>query len=318
MAYRLDPTQPTAAEVRRALGEQLSRAAAELRVEGGPSAEGIHEVRKRIKKARSLLRLARADVGAGVARHANAELRRVGADLARQRDADALVEAVDRLLEPAEPAEGAPPSPDGAAAGALGRVRTVLAERAEAVRAGDAIDPAMVRTAARTLDQVTTWLDRVPPHAEGWDALGPGLARTHKRGRAALAALPQEPSAEELHEWRKRVKDLWYQQRLLRRLWPEAQRPIIEAADRLADVLGQEHDLAALVDLLAAVDDEGEPQLAIEPAARDLAVAVADARRADLQAVARHLGARLYADDEQAWEHRHGAWWGAAVGGTTA
>ncbi|MBX3286001.1 MAG: CHAD domain-containing protein [Actinobacteria bacterium] len=317
MAYRLDPTQPTATEVRRALAEQLGRAARELRVEGGPSAEGIHEVRKRIKKARSLLRLARADVGTGVARHANAELRRVGADLARQRDADALVEAVDRLLDHlADP--DAEPALEPATADALGRVRTVLAERAEAVRAGDAIDPAVVRTAARTLEQLVTWLDRVPAHAEGWDALGPGLARSHRRGRAAFAALPDEPSAEQLHEWRKRVKDLWYQQRLLRRLWPDAQRPVIEAADRLADVLGQEHDLAALVDVLAAVDDHGAPSLAVDETDRDLVVAVADARRADLQAVARDLGTRLYADHERAWERRHGAWWGAASGGATA
>ena len=311
MAYRLDPALPTSSEVRRALAEQLGRAAQELRVPGGPSAEGIHEVRKRIKKARSLLRLARADVGAGVARHANAELRQVGADLARQRDADALVEAVDRLAA-ADP----PPAPD--VAEALARVRAALADRAEQVRAGDEIDRAVVRTAARTLEQLVVWLERVPAHAEGWDALGPGLARSHRRGRAAFAALPAEPSAEALHEWRKRVKDLWYQQRLLRRLWPEAQRPVIEAADQLADVLGQEHDLALLVDVLAAVDEVVAPEVGVEPADRDLVVAVADARRADLQAVARELGIRLFADHEGAWERRHAAWWEAASAGRSA
>lgn len=323
MAYRLDPGLPTAPEVRRALAEQIGRAAAELRVPGGPTAEGVHEARKRIKKARSLLRLARADVGAGVARHANAELRQVGADLARQRDADALVEAIDRLAEvaPDDPApdDTAPDddAPDGTA-DALAHVRAAFAERADAVRAGDALDQATVRGAARTLEQLATWLDRVPAHAQGWDAFGPGMARSHRRGRAALAALPDDPSAEELHEWRKRVKDLWYHQRLLRRLWPEAQRPIIEAADRLADVLGQEHDLGLLVEVLAATDESGEPSVALDPAAREVVVAAADARRADLQAVARDLGARLYADDERAWERRHRAWWEAAAGGDTA
>jgi CHAD domain-containing protein len=317
MAYRLDPGLSTAAEVRRALGEQIGRAAHELRVPGGPSAEGVHDVRKHVKKARSLLRLARADVGAGVARHANAELRRVNADLARQRDADALVEALD-LLAAAEP------PPDPATADALARVRDQLVGRAEAVRAGDAVDQATVRGAARTLEQVAAWLERVPAQAEGWDALGPGLARSHRRGRAALAALPDEPSAEELHEWRKRVKDLWYHQRLLRRLWPEVQRPIIEAADQLADVLGQEHDLALLVEVVSAVDTgldtelDTALELVVDPGDRDLVVAVADARRGDLQVVARDLGARLYADDERAWERRHRAWWEAAAGGDTA
>lgn len=317
MAFRLDPGLSTASEIRRVLGEQIGRAVLELRVPGGPSAEGIHEVRKHIKKSRSLLRLARADVGAGVARHANAELRRVGADLARQRDADALVEALDRLVD------ADPPRPDADAdadALALVRVRSALAERAEAVRASDAVDQATVRGAARTLEQLATWIDLVPARAEGWVALGPGLSRSHRRGRAAFAALPGEPSADELHEWRKRVKDLWYHQRLLRRLWPEVQRPIIAAADQLADVLGQEHDLALLLEVLTATDAPS-PEVApvlVDPADRDLVVAVADAQRADLQAVARDLGERLYADDEQAWERRHRAWWEAAAGGATA
>lgn len=313
MAYRLDPGLGTAPEVRRALGEQLGRAALELRVPGGPSAEGVHDVRKRIKKARSLLRLARADVGAGVARHANDELRRVGAELARQRDADSLVEALDRLID------ADPPDPATATAtdAALGRVRAAFAERAGTLRAGDAVDQATVRGAARTLDQLATWLDRVPARTEGWDAIGPGLARSHRRGRAAFAALPDEPSADQLHEWRKRVKDLWYHQRLLRRLWLEAQRPIIEAAERLAEVLGEEHDLALLVELLSA-PDHLVPAVLVDRADGDLVVAVAGARRADLQAVARDLGRRLYADDERAWEARHRAWWAAAVGGDSA
>ena len=87
MAYRLDPTLGTASELRRVLADQLGAAVEKLRVEGGPDADAIHDVRKHLKKARSALRLARGDLGRGVARHANAVLRDCGQELASQRDA---------------------------------------------------------------------------------------------------------------------------------------------------------------------------------------------------------------------------------------
>ena len=79
------------------------------------------------------LRLGRADLGAAVARHAGQELRRVGADLAPQRDADALVEVVTGLLARSTGPDDDPagPAPDPAAADALAVVRDLLAERAE-------------------------------------------------------------------------------------------------------------------------------------------------------------------------------------------
>ncbi|MCB1004804.1 MAG: hypothetical protein KDB35_11540 [Acidimicrobiales bacterium] len=61
MAYRLDPTRPLPAELDRIVDEQLGRAA--RRLEGHVDDGDVHDVRKRIKKTRSLLRLARAGLG---------------------------------------------------------------------------------------------------------------------------------------------------------------------------------------------------------------------------------------------------------------
>ncbi|MCU1499135.1 MAG: hypothetical protein JWM47_3088 [Acidimicrobiales bacterium] len=306
MAYRIDPALRPAAEIRRVLAEQLHRAAEVLRVEGGPDAEAVHDARKRVKKARSLVRLARAELGPAVARHANAELRRVGADLATQRDADALVEALDRLLQDTD---------DGPTRAALADVRARFVERADAVRDTGSLDRATVVGAARVLEQLVTWIALVPYKAEGWDALAAGLRRQYRRGRTALGALPDEPSDEELHEWRKRVKDLWYHQRLLRGLWPEAQRPVVAAADELASALGDDHDLALLLAHLVPAGDgdgpEGHP-VALPPDRLELVATAARAERSRLQLRARELGARLYADDPDGWTSRHGAWWAAA------
>ena len=314
MAYRIDPGERTDLELRRVIGEQLVRAAAELRAAGGPNAEDIHDVRKRLKKARSAVRLGRADLGPAVARHANRELQRVGADLAQQRDADALVEAVDQLIA----AVGREPGPT---AEALAVTRRSMAERADIVRLDGALSRAMVLGAARTLEQTVSWLDLVPAQVTGWKALAPGFAREYGRGRKVWQNLPAEPTVEQLHEWRKRVKDLWYHQRLLRRLWTEGQRPVVEAAGELALNLGADRDLGLLLANLAPVGNAPVPELrtGVGPIGLPLVDAeigsmVSDAARSlrsALQARARQLGSRLYADDPAAWAARHGAWWDA-------
>ena len=51
---------------------------------------------------------------------------------------------------------------------------------------------------------------------DGWELIGPGLHRTYRRGRKRLRAVEEEASVTNLHELRKRVKDLWYQLRLIR------------------------------------------------------------------------------------------------------
>ena len=296
MAYRIDPGERTDLELRRVIAEQLVRAAAELRATGGPTAEDIHDVRKRLKKARSAIRLGRADLGPAVARHANRELQRVGADLAQQRDADALVEAVDQLIA----AAGREPGP---MAEALALARRSMAERADIVRLDGALSRAMVIGAARTLEQTVSWLDLVPAQGIGWKALAPGFAREYGRGRTLWQNLSPEPTVEQLHEWRKRVKDLWYHQRLLRRLWTEGQRPVVEAAGELALNLGADRDLGLLLANLAPVD--AQIGFMVSDAARSL--------RSALQASARQLGSRLYADDPAAWAARHGIWWDATL-----
>lgn len=306
MAYRIDPTEPTAAEVRRVIDEELGQAVEELRTSGGPDAGQIHSVRKHLKKTRSLLRLARGDLGAAVSRHANAELRDVGKLLAAQRDADSLVEALDRLLAD----DGFDQAPDGAAtAAALRSLRQVLVERAEEVRRSGAASRSLVLGCALRLTETRVWLDRVPPRASGWAALRPGFQRQYRRGRRRLLDLPAHPTTHELHEWRKRVKDLWYHQRLLDGLWPEAQRPILEAADQLSDLLGDDHDLGVL---LGHLEPGGQLDGVLDDRDLDLVVRRAELVRERLQAEARPLGHLLYADSPHAWAARHGSWWASA------
>ena len=49
---------------------------------------------------------------------------------------------------------------------------------------------------------------------ENWKALEPGLDRGYRRGRHAFERARTKPTVDNLHEWRKRAKDLWYALRL--------------------------------------------------------------------------------------------------------
>ncbi len=108
---------------------------------------------------------------------------------------------------------------------------------------------------------------------------------------------------EELHEWRKRVKDLWYHHTLLRPLWPPVMLAVGDEAHELSEQLGVDHDLAVLLDW-ARRHSHASPELA----------AAVDGRRAVLQADALALGRRLYADKPSAFTARIEAWWEAAPG----
>jgi hypothetical protein len=113
-----------------------------------------------------------------------------------------------------------------------------------------------------------------------------------------VLASPQ-PQPEAVHEWRKRVKDLWYHLRLVRHSWPAAIKGPEKEAHALADLLGDHHDLTVLSAELA---DEGDEALL---------GALAERRQGELLADAIPLGRRLYAEKPKRFGRRLGSYWDA-------
>jgi CHAD domain-containing protein len=139
-----------------------------------------------------------------------------------------------------------------------------------------------------------------PVQRQGFEAIEPGLRRIYRQGRRALGAAQADPSTENLHEWRKREKDLWYHLRLLHDTWPGPMGAAADEASTLADLLGDDHDLAVL---LATARELGEAD-GLEWVVRQ--------RRSKLQADAFELGRRLYAERPRAFSARLRVWWESA------
>jgi hypothetical protein len=142
--------------------------------------------------------------------------------------------------------------------------------------------------------------------ARGWEAIGPGLERTYRAGRHALARVGRNGASApaDVHEWRKRTKDAWYHVRLLGPAAPSILDPLDDRFHDLSDALGDAHDLvvicARLRDAPERFGGEGPVRAACE---------LAEARRADLEQRAARLGARLYAEKPGAYTARIGAYW---------
>jgi CHAD domain-containing protein len=284
MAYRLALGGDLAASLQGVAREQLEGAADRLASGEDPDA-AIHDARKRIKKTRAALRLARPGLPKRRYRAENRALRDTARGLSGARDADVLVETVEKLHERFA---GQVP------ASLFETLRHRLAERG-----GGDTDVAAAADALRALaGGVDAWA------VEG-DVLVPALRQTYARGRAAFAVADRDPTAEHLHEWRKRVKDLWYQQKLVGEAWPSVLQAQADAAKALSKLLGDDHDLAVLASLLDA-----EPGLAD---AVDLVHELIDRRRAELLDSVRALGRRVYAERPKAFARRVGRYLRAPV-----
>ncbi len=71
------------------------------------------------------------------------------------------------------------------------------------------------------------------------------LAASYRASRKAMQAAGRSGSASDLHEWRKRVKTLWYHLRLFESIAPPL-RGEIQRLEHLETWLGEHHNLAVL------------------------------------------------------------------------
>ncbi|NJK88724.1 MAG: CHAD domain-containing protein [Myxococcales bacterium] len=122
------------------------------------------------------------------------------------------------------------------------------------------------------------------------------LSKAYRKARKAREACLSSPTTEDFHTWRKRTKDVGYQLRLIESAWDpvlECQRQSIES---IADLLGDDHDLAVLLELL--------PDLELSPRRRVSIEGILSAKRRVLQREALREGGRVYAEKPRAFRRR--------------
>jgi CHAD domain-containing protein len=192
---------------------------------------------------RAAFRLVRDELGDKVYREENGCFREAVRPLSEVRDAEMVIETVDKLSQQlAEEIES----------GAIAKIcDALLANRQEVSRRVLDED----RAFAAVEEAATGALSRLPDwkiEHDGWAALESGLRRVYRTGRRALALAAEDSSVANLHECRKQAKHLWLQLQLLEATWTGSEKELGEQTHKLSQLLGDDHDLTVLRETLAA------------------------------------------------------------------
>ncbi|SRR5579862_2439076 len=269
------------------IGESLQRVVAEeisaaiellAKLSEANALHNTHEARRRFKKTRALLRMIRGEVGEEAFAAENARFRDAGRRLRDLRDSQSLLKTLD------------------AVSGRFFERRPALAAHARRLfmdderrrlehvtqpGAGDGLLAALEAALARSRQ----WNLK----AFRWKEARRAIERLYKHARAARKTAGAKRSAETLHEWRKRVKDLWLHAGLLHKACPRFLKEFAHELEVLADFLGDDHDLAMLS---AALEERREVlKRPRQFAALQKMIAV---RKGELIDTALDLGERLF------------------------
>jgi CHAD domain-containing protein len=199
--------------------------------------QAVHEYRKSIRRARSVLALLRPSLGRTATRGMTEELRRAFRDTGLLRDRDVLVRTL---------------------SGLAGDDPVLFVEAAEfAARLSEGPDrpaPAEVlKGAAPIVKPLPAALEVTMPREYSTPDLERGLTRSFRRTRQALARAVETRADADFHEWRKRVKELRYQVELLASSGSRMLKRREKALGELARELGSVTDISVLCRELEAL-----------------------------------------------------------------
>jgi len=234
MASRIAEKENPGHGLRLVAQQKISRAITKIGSDT-PLEEAFHEVRKRLKELRAILRLA--EMPCEIADKLSAIFREASRRTTQVRDAQVQARVLQNLAEELRGTEGFE------LCEAEQKKLTGVAAHASTPQLRYKIHTQLVK-AARLLDQ---WPPENIKWADVWKAWKKGRKQSLKAMNRALA----EPANENLHKWRKRAKNWWYQTRLLEKRAPKKTAGLSSSLRVLTELIGDDHDLSLVEDDLA-------------------------------------------------------------------
>ncbi len=287
--FRIRRRRPLQKSLRHLFGVLVERAEKELTLSPLLPA-AVHEARKSVKRLRAMVSLVASDMGDEAARF-DRTLRDINRALSATRDATVALATLDGL--------------------ALS-VGNGLANDFSVCRA--ALDRRLARVSERELDvrrEVVTPLQRLQQRwrkwvwsDDEWRILEPNLRRVYRQGRRQYRDIAAGAPAEALHDLRKDVKGTQYHFEFLTPIAPQRLQSEHDEWERLADALGNHHDLWVLEGLLLTTPAKQLPR-----AARVLIVGEARSAARQLERQIGQLAPIVYAERPRSLIGRLAAYW---------
>src|SRR5438876_1172973 len=234
MGFRLKLREPLPDGLKRVFCEQIHSALQLCRHPAKQRGVTVHEVRKHLKKLRAAMRLTVCEVGKNQHVREDRCVREIGRLVSDLRDAQVRLQTLIQLRD--EMAKGAGENH-------FPRIEELLSLERESFSAAFA---GWQKQAIPKLERVGERLSKWPLAGITWKQICGTVGKTYKRGQRGLVKTIKKPQPENFHAWRKRVKDLWYQLRILQPLNRAVLTEMAHDADVLGELLGSEHDLAFL------------------------------------------------------------------------
>src|SRR5437867_7859984 len=287
MGFRLKLREPLPDGLKRVVREQIESAHQLCRHPAKQRGVTVHEVRKHLKKLRAAMRLAVGEVGKN--RHAREDrcVRKIGKLVSDLRDAQVRLQTLIQLRDKKTKHSGKNHFP---------YIEELLSLERESFSAAFA---GWQKQAIPQLERLEARLLKWPLEGLTWKQICGAVCKIYKRGQRGLAKTINDPDPENFHAWRKRVKDLWYQLRILQPLNRVVLEKIAADAEVLGELLGREHDFDFL---LTRLENEGSDE-ALHDELMQLQKVIRK-RGKRLRRDALELGRRFYAEPSKAFAKR--------------
>ena len=287
MAFRLKLREPLPEGLKRVFREEIDSAFHMCQHPAKERGVTVHEVRKHLKKLRAAMRLAIGQVGKNCHARENRCVREIGRLVSDLRDAQVRLQTFIELRDKAA---------KNSKRHLFARTEELLLLERESFSAAFA---GWQSQAIPQLEGVKARLMEWPLDGLNWKQICGAVCRIYRRGQRALAKTIDDPEPEHFHAWRKRVKDVWYQLRILQPLNRTVLEEMAHDAEVLGELLGSEHDLDFLWARLEK--ESGDEALADELAQLQKLITK---RRKRLRRDALELGRRFYAEPSKAFAKR--------------
>ena len=269
---QIAPNIPPARELKRIALALTDEASRRLRRH---DPDDMYKGRKCLKEIRAILRLVESSFPrAGTLR---LQLRDVGRQLAVVREPVALTEMLDRLQ-----------AMDRERFDGLDPLRLVIAGGGQESKVDLA---ALSQRVDAAREEIEAW----PPADQFLGDLKCSLRRNYRAARRRMNRAMQIHSPAAFHAWRKRAKEHWYCVRLFECALPALMHSRQEPLHRLARILGDHHDLAALRELSIRHTEVLGPATALR------FWSSVTSRIQELEQQAIHHGAALFTETSRQW-----------------
>lgn len=285
MSYQIENNETISFGLKRIVLELIDRAVFNLSKGNGSFSDDIHDTRKNFKKIRTVLRLVKSNLGKESFQLENFFFRDAGRKLSDLRDSTVLINTFDKLLKKSELEMS---NYD------FSVFRSFLVEKHKSISATKSKKSVVINSLSTDLLLARSRVFDYPISGDNFKIIKKNLQSIFEKGQSIMYAVFSETIKVNVHEWRKRVKDLWYSMRILHNLWPETMGPLVGLLEKLSDSLGEANDLFLLKERILS----NESKFKNVQHTKEL-INFIDKRIIDLLRDARFIGRKIYSENSK-------------------